>query len=182
MLPMFQISVPVDTFFCISGLVMTYTFLRQHASTSGLFFNPIRHYIHRYVRLTPSLAVLLWVHVSVLRWAGELGGTPGPLWHEDGRGDGVLLPLAAECRTYWWAVLMHVQNYVCPNNLCLEHTWYIMSDMQLTIFSPIVLMFLASKASMPRKIKVLAFVVVIVSALCFGVFFHFGYNAVLYRK
>lgn len=172
----------VDVFFCIGGIVMTYNFLRSHAHNLGSSFRPLRHYLHRYVRLTPALAVLVWVQVTVYRWAYAMDGTPGPLWHEDEKGDGLLHPLVGYCKSNWWSVLTYIQNFIYPSNMCLSHTWYIMHDMQLTIVSPIILMLLVSQASMKTKIISVSTLIGIVSFRSLQIFYRFGFSIFYMEK
>lgn len=41
------------------------------------------------------------------------------------------------CEKYWYAALLHIQNFVNPNNICLDHTWYLSPDFQLFLLSPL---------------------------------------------
>lgn len=43
----------------------------------------------------------------------------------------------ADCEKYWFAALLHIQNFVNPNNICLSHTWYLSPDFQLFLLSPL---------------------------------------------
>lgn len=57
-------------------------------------------YLHRFLRLTPILAVVILITVSILRYASS-----GPHWPM------MVQSLSAPCETYWWTTLLYVQNY-----------------------------------------------------------------------
>ena len=63
-------------------------------------------YLHRYVRMTPLLAVSMLVSMSLLRFLGN-----GPFWP-------IVLDFnTGHCEHYWWSTLIYVQNYVNPKNI-----------------------------------------------------------------
>lgn len=62
-------------------------------------------YFHRYVRLTPSLAIVMLYIMSAYKYAGH-----GPMWMKFGTQD-------QRCSNTWWATLLYVQNYVFPNSM-----------------------------------------------------------------
>jgi peptidoglycan/LPS O-acetylase OafA/YrhL len=83
-------------------------------------------YLHRYLRITPVLAVTIFCFMSLQRYFGD-----GPynkfmieLYH-------------VSCEHYWYAALLHIQNFVNPNNICLGHTWYLSPDFQLFLLAPL---------------------------------------------
>lgn len=65
-------------------------------------------------RITPALAAELFLHVSLVRHMGS-----GPTWPR------VESILVNNCQKSWWAVLLHVQNFVSPNQLCMLQSWYV---------------------------------------------------------
>lgn len=68
--------------------------------------NVLRLYLHRYLRITPVLAVLILLSVSILRhYPSE------PLQ------DLKYEMFSESCEKYFWSALLHVQNYVNPENL-----------------------------------------------------------------
>ncbi|XP_068082888.1 nose resistant to fluoxetine protein 6 [Anabrus simplex] len=85
----------VDTFLLLSGLLVGYVFLNLVAETKTMNFKVF--YIHRLVRLTPSLAAVLLFDISI---GSKLGD--GPFWHTHYTND---------CKTTWWKVLFYVRNY-----------------------------------------------------------------------
>lgn len=62
-------------------------------------------YLHRYVRLTPLLAVVFLVSMTLMRFLGD--GPVWPIWIQF---------FSKPCETYWWSTLLYVQNYVNPRD------------------------------------------------------------------
>lgn len=97
-------------------------------------------YLHRYLRTTPVLAVLILVIVSLLKHLGS-----GPLFEFT-----TYYSMIMDCEKHWWPALLHIQNYynpleavscdflsflLCGCNFlslqCLQASWYISADFQL---------------------------------------------------
>ncbi|XP_016949352.1 nose resistant to fluoxetine protein 6 [Drosophila biarmipes] len=119
----------VDTFFFISGLLLVSIGLRSLEQTKGRLNVPLM-YLHRYLRLTPIVAVALLVYLKMLPlFAG------GPVYESTGFFD------YATCDSTWYLTLLYVQNYA-TSSMCLPHTWYLAVDMQLYVLSPVLLIVL----------------------------------------
>ncbi|XP_031353007.1 nose resistant to fluoxetine protein 6-like [Photinus pyralis] len=94
----------VNTFFLLSGLTLSYVFMRKTGKLGK--FNLLAFYIHRYVRLTPTLGVIILVYVFLLKHMGS-----GPLWSEIvGRASGA-------CERNWWKTLLYIQNFDHPDGI-----------------------------------------------------------------
>nr|CAI5851555.1 unnamed protein product [Callosobruchus analis] len=63
----------VDTFFCLSGLLLTYIFIKSVNKMDK--FNLLSFYLHRYLRLTPALLILIFSTVTIFEYLGS-----GPRW------------------------------------------------------------------------------------------------------
>lgn len=72
--------------------------------------------------------MVLFAHMTLLRYLGS-----GPGW------PGIVSYMETNCYNYWWSVLLYVQNFVNPNNVCIGQTWYLAVDMQLFLISPLIL-------------------------------------------
>lgn len=59
-------------------------------------------YFHRYIRLTPVVAVVVLYIMSLYKYSGA-----GPMWMKLGTQD-------KRCEKSWWATLIYVQNYAFP--------------------------------------------------------------------
>ncbi|XP_062544956.1 LOW QUALITY PROTEIN: nose resistant to fluoxetine protein 6-like [Armigeres subalbatus] len=113
----------VDTFFVLSGMLVAMSMLRELDKKGKI--NPLMLYLHRYIRITAPLAALILFVVSFAAYMGE-----GVFWKAN------IEFLKQGCVANWWSALLHIQNYVDPQNMCLPWTWYLSVDMQLYIISP----------------------------------------------
>ncbi|CAH1378595.1 unnamed protein product [Tenebrio molitor] len=158
-------TIAVDTFFVIGGLVTVYTFLK--ATDKGVKFNIVLYYIHRYLRLTPAVAIVILIHATLLKHLGD-----GPLWSS------IDDHLVESCRKHWWAALLYIQNYVHDEQACVPQTWYLSIDMQLFILSPLVLLPLKRKP----KWTLIGLVVLVIAGIVvpFAVAFHQELTAFLF--
>lgn len=109
-------SLCVDTFFFMSGLLMCWGAFREMERTKGKLNIPMM-YFHRYIRLTPVVAVVVLYIMSLYKYSGA-----GPMWFKLGTQD-------ARCADTWWATLLYVQNYAFPYSIvsasrtCLDSSW-----------------------------------------------------------
>ncbi|EDX12113.1 GD19409 [Drosophila simulans] len=116
----------VDSFFFISGLLVAMVALRSMEKAKGKLNIPLM-YLHRYLRLTPIVAVSILLYWKLLPHLGD-----GPLygnWNFDSYD---------RCEGNWYWTLLYIQNYATDSE-CLAQTWYLAIDMQLYIISPILL-------------------------------------------
>ncbi|XP_046600074.1 nose resistant to fluoxetine protein 6 isoform X3 [Neodiprion lecontei] len=92
-------SFAVDTFFLLSGFLMAYSFFL--ARKSGKPINWRRFYLHRYLRLTPSLAFVMLISSFLARWNGNglIGGS-------------FVARSVENCHENWWVNLLYLQNFV----------------------------------------------------------------------
>nr|XP_015834703.1 PREDICTED: nose resistant to fluoxetine protein 6-like isoform X2 [Tribolium castaneum] len=119
-------SVAVDTFFVISGLLLVYLFLKSEAK--GAKFSIPMFYLHRILRLTPSLAMAVLFTATLINYMGK-----GPFWPI------VHQMFQKDCQNYWWATLLYIQNYAYPHNQCVGQSWYLAVDTQMYFLSPLIL-------------------------------------------
>jgi peptidoglycan/LPS O-acetylase OafA/YrhL len=80
----------VDTFFCMSGILVTYV----HIKLSSF-------YLFRLLRLVPALVASILISVSVVKYVTE-----GPVWHS------VLKKYLTNCKETWWTTLLFVNNFI----------------------------------------------------------------------
>ncbi|BFF91768.1 nose resistant to fluoxetine protein 6 [Drosophila madeirensis] len=126
MMVIYEAVFAVDTFFFISGMLVSMVALRSMEKAKGQLNIPLM-YLHRYLRLTPVVAVAILVYLKVLPLLGD-----GPLfgtWNFDNY---------ASCNDNWYWTLLYVQNYAA-DRICLAQTWYLAIDMQLYIIAPLLL-------------------------------------------
>ncbi|KAJ8667746.1 hypothetical protein QAD02_009409 [Eretmocerus hayati] len=122
----------VDTFFILSGFLMTYTFFKKVQKTNK--FNVPMHYVHRLIRLTPPAVVALFTCMIVVPKIAS-----GPRW------EWVCDMFISGLRTNWMYSLLYLQNFVDVYDFRLLHFWSLCVDMQLYMISPIILIALWKK-------------------------------------
>ncbi|XP_060604940.1 nose resistant to fluoxetine protein 6-like isoform X2 [Ruditapes philippinarum] len=121
-------TVAVDTFFVLSGLLVSYLSLREmERRGSALKFNWIMFYFHRFWRLTPPYMLFLMVYVPTFKYWGD-----GPFWPQQG-------VETKECENTWWTNILYVNNFVKTEQMCMGWSWYLANDMQFYILSPMLL-------------------------------------------
>ncbi|XP_071493571.1 nose resistant to fluoxetine protein 6-like [Diadema antillarum] len=124
----------VDTFFLLSGLLLTYISLGRMARTEGRVSWPM-FYFHRYWRLLPALGFAMLFTLYLRPYFGE-----GPLWSSAARYN-------FHCEEYWWTNLLYINNFY-PKNAssgCIYWAWYLANDMQFYLISPVILIALYRK-------------------------------------
>ncbi|XP_067118600.1 nose resistant to fluoxetine protein 6-like [Centruroides vittatus] len=137
-----QATYSVDTFFLLSGLLLSYLFLKNYEGSSKKF-NWAYYYLHRIWRLTPVYMMLLGLYTTIFLRMGN-----GPLWPKEADN--------GKCKNYWWRNLLYIQNLEGISEMCMAWTWYLANDMQFYIISPIFLILL-------WKFPVIGFVVMYVA-------------------
>ncbi|XP_065898103.1 nose resistant to fluoxetine protein 6-like [Dysidea avara] len=119
----------VDSFFVMSGLLLSYLGIKEMERRKGkfpyLFF-----YVHRVLRLSPAYYFVLFAYYKILPHVGS-----GPLW---------IIEDIARCDKYWWTNILYINNFYPTkfSDQCYGVTWYLANDMQFFIISPIFLVLL----------------------------------------
>ncbi|KAK0407460.1 hypothetical protein QR680_019206 [Steinernema hermaphroditum] len=120
----------VDSFFFLSGLLLAYLFFKEASRNPKRIKSPITwvlFYVHRFLRLTPPYIMLILFFVAYMKHL-----TIGPLQlHEDQQ--------VQNCVDNWWTNVLYVNNLVNDDRMCYGVTWYLSADMQMYIFSPLLL-------------------------------------------
>ncbi|GAB1599304.1 nose resistant to fluoxetine protein 6-like [Argonauta hians] len=120
--------VSVDTFFLLSGLLVSYGFFKHMESSNGKM-NWLYFYCHRIWRLTPPYMLVMMVYIPLFRYWGS-----GPFWSPEGFENNF-------CKDTWYYNLLYVNNLVSNSiRTCMAWSWYLANDMQFYIISPILLM------------------------------------------
>ncbi|XP_022102682.1 nose resistant to fluoxetine protein 6-like [Acanthaster planci] len=123
--------VAVDTFFFLSGLLLTYLTLKHLKKSSGRL-NWFLFYLHRFIRLTPAymVSIAIWASLAI-----HFGQGPAKKNFFEAAADA--------CRKYWWTNLLYINNlYPFPGDIefqCHSWAWYLANDMQFFIISPIII-------------------------------------------
>ncbi|EFP05004.1 hypothetical protein CRE_03192 [Caenorhabditis remanei] len=123
--------VSVDTFFVLSGIVVTYLFFKSKPK-KRMVANPITwimFYVHRYLRLTPP--IMLFIGFFTVYAPYIQGPFSASQLNQ-------LVAQAESCKTSWWQNLIYINNF--PQDVtCYAPTWYLAADTQLYLVAPIVL-------------------------------------------
>ncbi|XP_077866701.1 nose resistant to fluoxetine protein 6-like, partial [Saccoglossus kowalevskii] len=122
-------SSSADTFFVISGLLITYGALLEHKTNGKV--NWLRYYSRRFWRITPLYYFALFFYMYVLKVMCK-----GPMEWQLERN-------LEYCYKYWWTNILYIQNlHPYSENLrfrCMPWSWFVCALMQFYIISPIVL-------------------------------------------
>uniref|UniRef100_A0A6P7GWX3 Nose resistant to fluoxetine protein 6-like n=1 Tax=Diabrotica virgifera virgifera TaxID=50390 RepID=A0A6P7GWX3_DIAVI len=116
-----------DAFLLVGGLLVTYIFFSKKDDKRLTPAKISKHYLHRYLRLTPALAGIVLVSATLLRYFGS-----GPRWPI------TVISFEGFCKRYWWTTLLYIQNWVNVETMCVGHSWYVNVDMQLFLLSPLI--------------------------------------------
>lgn len=131
-MPISNAYVSVDTFFLLSGVLVGYlTLKRIDKQRMGLMDIPM-YYFHRYVRLTPSLVLVILFYANLF-----------PLIVKQPMGFSLsqINVQPEKCLRHWWQPLLYINNF-SPRHFddgCVPWTWYLANDMQFYIASPFIL-------------------------------------------
>lgn len=119
----------VDTFFVLSGFLVMYLSLRELSRTktklSSISWFLLKFYVHRILRITPTLFIFLIFFWKVAKYLGD-----GPFWDS-------MIGVTNQCDNTWWHVILYINNFFSINTDCISWTWYLADDMQFFIISPL---------------------------------------------
>ncbi|KAF8777508.1 Nose resistant to fluoxetine protein 6 like protein [Argiope bruennichi] len=136
----------VETFFLLSGILVTVGGLKFLQKSKGCFNVPVMA-LRRYFRLTPSLLLLMGL-VFFLPLIGS-----GPFWYQH------VDPQVESCAKYWWTSLLFISNWFGIDKGCTLVTWYLAADLQLYIVALFFLLVLNKYCKLGLAILVLSIVV-----------------------
>ncbi|XP_072384024.1 nose resistant to fluoxetine protein 6-like [Diabrotica undecimpunctata] len=135
----------VDTFFFISGLLVTLTYFRTATKKDSLPEprKPLQHVIGRFflmiiyriLRLTPAYGFILVLNEIVMRYLHS---------------NSVFSPAIIDhisCDRYWWRNLLYINNFFPQNEFCMLWSWYMANDTQFYIIACVLLLIAVRKNS-----------------------------------
>ena len=125
----------VDSFFFLSGVLVSYLTFREMARRNGKF--PfVTYYLHRILRLTPTYMFVLFFYWFLTIHLGR-----GPKFHLVAGPDS---PTVKNCESYWWTNLLYINNFYPTkfDDQCMGWAWYLANDMQFFVISPLFLILL----------------------------------------
>ncbi|ALC49557.1 CG10182, partial [Drosophila busckii] len=157
----------VDTFFFLSGMLVLMVALRAMEKAKGKLNVPLM-YLHRYLRLTPPVAMAILVYMKLLPLLGN-----GPLYNAS------VAAAVDPCKKYWYYTLLYVQNYATEQQ-CIPQTWYLAVDTQMYVISPL-LLFVVYKWRR-RGIAVVVLLMLLLSACLFSTMVINNYTMFYYQN
>lgn len=93
-------SLAVESFFFISGLLVTITILKKLKVNPKMSLKEWSwFYLHRLMRMTPAVGLVIAIVVSAFQLSD------GPLWRE------IIYPSAERCKNNWWIHMLHISNF-----------------------------------------------------------------------
>ena len=124
--PIVNITFSVDAYFLVSATLSAYLTLKdmeKHKKFRGTYF-----YISRFFRLSPMYYLFTFISYKLFVHVGQ-----GPMWFSQDY---------HACKTTWWHNIFYLTNTLPLIDMCMPETWYICTDMQLFLMSPIFIVLL----------------------------------------
>ncbi|XP_055616430.1 O-acyltransferase like protein-like isoform X2 [Toxorhynchites rutilus septentrionalis] len=142
----------VQTFLSISGMLMAVNFLehirKNPTFNRSIFWEKLRG---RLYRILPAYAFVILMATSFLTRVMD-----GPI------GQQFLGEAERNCRRWWWANLLFINNYIRTDQPCMVQSWYMAADMQLFIYGVLMMMMIWRWPSVKRYIFGAAFAAAVV--------------------
>jgi peptidoglycan/LPS O-acetylase OafA/YrhL len=142
----------VDTFFFISGLLVTITYFRTAAKKTPKEENPCQVVrtnvlkffmlvIYRFFRLTPAYLFVLGVNEIILRYLHSYSVfSPAIIDH-------------ISCSNFWWRNALYINNFYPQTEFCMLWSWYIANDTQFYLVAAILLLIAVRYCRHPSQDK-----------------------------
>ncbi|GMS90757.1 hypothetical protein PENTCL1PPCAC_12932, partial [Pristionchus entomophagus] len=127
----------VDSFFFMSGVLLTFLWFKTFSRQPKEVMSPYgwaMFYVHRILRLSPAFYILIIFYTFVLNQM--LRDTPLSM---------NTLITTDYCSETWWVEFLYVHNWVYPQEQCLAYSWYLATDMQMFLVTPLLIIPLAIK-------------------------------------
>ena len=123
----------VDSFFFLSGVLVSYLTLREMKRRNGKF-PLVPYYLHRIIRLTPTYMFVLFFFWFLSMFLAQ--GTPAYQYTMGPEGQNW-----KNCKSYWFTNLLYINNFYPDklNDECLAWSWYLANDMQFFVISPLII-------------------------------------------
>ncbi|XP_003394317.1 nose resistant to fluoxetine protein 6 [Bombus terrestris] len=124
----------VDTYFFISGFLLTYIFLKEREKDKRIppitarASQFIKMLVKRYIRITPAYFIVILVAILNFSWHDRVSFVL-PIEH-----------VSSKCSKYWWTNILYINNFYDWDELCLTWSWYLPNDMQFFILGSFLLM------------------------------------------
>ncbi|XP_063697874.1 nose resistant to fluoxetine protein 6-like [Culicoides brevitarsis] len=123
----------IETYLIISGLLMSLNYFKFIKDSPFGLKHFLQAIVYRYLRLIPMVIFIIFLNATVLIHLQN-----GPLWKMIGETE------RSFCRNNWWSNVLFINNYIHVQDPCIQQSWFLATDFQLTIFG-MFLMILTTK-------------------------------------
>ncbi|CAD6192910.1 unnamed protein product [Caenorhabditis auriculariae] len=121
----------VDTFFFLSGLLLSFQWFKALKKNRKAVMSPggwVMLYLHRVLRLSPPYyATILFYSFVFTSMLHDMPKFLTPNIHID------------QCRSNFYLNLLYVNNLIDPANICYVVSWYLATDLQIFLLTPLLL-------------------------------------------
>jgi hypothetical protein len=126
-MPVINFPLVADSFLLISGILVTYWFLKRAESHKTSTLKAALYFIiHRYWRLMPVLMLSIMLISTTYEYTAD-----GPLYPA--------VDVDSEnCQVNWWVNLLMLNNIVKVHEQCFGHAWFVSLAFQLYLASLVV--------------------------------------------
>lgn len=112
----------LDAILLLNGVHIAYTFCKKMEKDGRVSI--LKMYIHRYLKVTPYVGILIYFLLALTPYSND-----GPYFKFFTEAQ------VPACETYFWSAVLHVQNYVNPENIVSNYSIKAMSRNCLIIFN-----------------------------------------------
>ncbi|XP_058812732.1 nose resistant to fluoxetine protein 6-like [Topomyia yanbarensis] len=114
----------IQTFLSISGMLLVVNFLEHIRKNPDFDLSVAWEKLKaRLCRIVPAYAFVIFLECAFMRRMID-----GPI------GQHFIGEAQANCRRWWWANLLFINNYIQTDEPCLIQSWYLAADMQLFLY------------------------------------------------
>lgn len=138
----------IETYIVISGFLLAVNFKvfaqKQKKFELKYFWHAL---FYRYFRFIPTIIFIILFNITTLVRLED-----GPLWKF------VTETERTFCRNNWWTNMLFINNYVHPDEPCIQQTWFLATDFQLTIVGLAIMMIIWKYPWLTRPIFIFGFI------------------------
>ncbi|XP_036138225.1 nose resistant to fluoxetine protein 6 [Monomorium pharaonis] len=123
---------PVDTFFFLSGCLVTYLYLKNKVLIKSIRCKEkltefCIYIIIRFFRLTPAYMMVVGILQLSTAWFDKVSQI---YMYERSH---------ETCAKYWWRNLLYINNLFAVDSMCMSWSWYLANDMQFFVIAVAIL-------------------------------------------
>ncbi|VDM68969.1 unnamed protein product [Strongylus vulgaris] len=150
--------ISVDSFFFIAGVLVAFLKLKEiKADRKRLsIYSWLMFYVQRILRISPAYYTLIVFHSFIFTsWLYNM-----PILLSRGFGED-------SCRKNWWINFLYLNNFIDYKSMCLVPSWYLATDFQIYIFSPLLILPFALFGSLAGLIVACTLLVISSGTICY---------------